>query len=252
MDPRGCSMTAAAVGTTTDQRQRKPWDGTAQWARLAILLGWVLLLAITFVLGERQSTLRDLQHAVAAGEVHEVHMTAGLSERGRGFSIVEVHWRRGLFGYTTEVIEARPRSQAPHRSEWGDATAVIGEDLGTRLRADQPGLEVVQVARTSWSSSLLGWQLPGWTGLLLLVLWVSSLMLLALSPEPWRATRWAWFWLMGVAAPVGVLAYLLLAGPTPLMRRPGNAAKRLTGGWAFLLAVILSSVGSMIWSVLSE
>ncbi len=240
-------MTAAVDETATDQRRRDPWSGPARWSRLALVLGWVLLVAIAFVVGERPSSLRDLDHAVAAGEVHEVRISGGLGADGRGFSTVQVHWRHGMLGYTTEVIEARPRNEAPRRSERGDATAVIGGDLGTRLQAAQPGLEVVRVAPTSWSTTLLGWQLPGWAGLGVLVLMVATLLMLVGSPEPWRATRWAWFWLMLVAAPVGVPAYLLLAGPTPLVPAPRTSARRLTGGWAFLLALVLSSAADAIW-----
>lgn len=242
-------MTATVVETTTQERPRDPWTAVARGCRLALLLGWVLLVVIAVVAGERHSTLRDLQHAVAAGEVHEVRIAGGMGAHGRGFSTVEVHWRRGMHGWTTTVIEARPRSRAPGPRSRGDATAVIGEDLGTRLRALQPGLDVVDVDRTSTSTSLLGWQLPGWTAWLLLALWVGTVLALVGSPEPWRATRWAWFWLMCVASPVGVVAYLLLAGPTPLVPAPRDPGRRLTGGWAFLLALVLSAfVDSVRWS----
>jgi hypothetical protein len=236
----------AAVAETTDQR-RHPWAGLENWGRLALVVGWVLLVAVAFVVGERPSTLRDLEQAVAAGEVHEVRITRGLGAQETGVVPVQVHWRNGMLGYTTEVIEARPRNEAPRRSERGDATAVIGGDLGTRLQAAQPGLEVVRVAPTSWSTTLLGWQLPGSAGLGVLALMVATLMVLAGSPEPWRATRWAWFWLMLVAAPVGVPAYLLLAGPLPLVPAPRTPARRLTGGWAFLLALVLSSAADATW-----
>ena len=235
-------MTAAGAETAPVQRPRDPWGVPQRRWRLAIALGWVLLLAVAFVVGERQSSLRDREQAVAAGEVHEVHIAGGMSAQGRGFSTVEVHWRRGMRGYTTDVIEARPLSEAPSRGERGDSTAVIAEDLGTRLKSLQPGVEVVRVAERSSSSTRYGWLVPDWTAWLLLCLSVGTLLLLVHSPEPWRATRWAWFWLMSMAGPVGVVAYLLLAGPVPLVPAPRSAARRLTGGWAFLLALVLSSV----------
>ncbi|WP_344153672.1 hypothetical protein [Nocardioides koreensis] len=238
-------MTATVVETATARRP-DPWSASARGWRLALLLGWALMVVIAVVVGERQSSLRDLQHAVAAGEVHEVRIAGGMSAQARGFSTVEVHWRRGLLGYTTTVIEARPLGRAPRGSERGEATAVIGEDLGTRLQAVRPGLEVVTVDRTHRSTDLLGWRLPDWTSWLLLALWVSTLLVLVGSPEPWRATRWAWFWLMCVATPLGMAAYLLLAGPTPLVPAPRNPARRLTGGWAFLLAAAISSVADSI------
>ena len=54
---------------------------------------------------------------------------------------------------------------------------------------------------------------------------------------PERATRWAWFWLQW--NPVGVLAFLLLSGPVPGVPAPRPGARRLTGGWAFLLSLLL-------------
>ena len=62
-------------------------------------------------------------------------------------------------------------------------------------------------------------------------------LLLVGSREPWRATSWAWAWLI-LLTPVGVPAFLLFGGITGLAPpRPGH--RRLTGGWAFLLALAL-------------
>jgi hypothetical protein len=43
------------------------------------------------------------------------------------------------------------------------------------------------------------------------------------------------------AAPVGVPAFLILSGRTPPLPAPRIGARRLTGGWAFLLAAVISS-----------
>lgn len=60
-------------------------------------------------------------------------------------------------------------------------------------------------------------------------------------PEPRLATRWAWFWLIAYFWPAA-LVFLLLE-PTPAWRRgPVRAPRRrLTGGWGFLLALLLGT-----------
>jgi hypothetical protein len=67
---------------------------------------------------------------------------------------------------------------------------------------------------------------------------LSAFVLLVVGPQPWRATRWAWFWLLWTAPPLGILAFLLLGGSTRLWP-PARAEARLTGGWAFLLTILL-------------
>jgi len=76
-------------------------------------------------------------------------------------------------------------------------------------------------------------------GVLRLAGWCAALALLLGGAEPLRATRWAWFWLLTVPY-VGVPAFLLLSGPTPGLPGPRPGRHRLTGGWAFLLSVLLA------------
>lgn len=74
-------------------------------------------------------------------------------------------------------------------------------------------------------------------GWLVFVASAATLLLLIGGPQPWRATRWAWFWLALPVAPLGLLAYFLLGGPLGVAR-PRHPNRRLTGGWAFLLALV--------------
>lgn len=90
----------------------------------------------------------------------------------------------------------------------------------------------------------LAWSLAGLAGL-------ATLVLLVGGPQPRLATKWAWFWLLGVG-PLGV-AFLLLE-PVPVWLRDALPARtRLTGGWAFLLMIAagilastLSGVGALL------
>ena len=58
-------------------------------------------------------------------------------------------------------------------------------------------------------------------------------------PEPWRATKWAWTWL---TPRVGVVRSAASASSSSAARSGCGArrtsAGRLTGGWAFLIAVV--------------
>ena len=216
----------------------EPWTRADRVLRLLVIAGWVLVLGLVALLGERQASLTDLERAVAAGEVDEVRLAGSLSEQGRGTATAEVHWRQGGVGYTATVIEARPLRLAPPAEERGEATVVAG-DLGTWLRDIDPALEVVRVESPSTTTEVLGWRVGGWLVWALLGAWVATLLLLLHSPQPWRATRWAWFWLLGLLPPVGLVAFLLLGGPVPLVPAPRDGARRLTGGWAFLIALVL-------------
>ena len=87
------------------------------------------------------------------------------------------------------------------------------------------------------------WSVAGWSGpqplwWLCLVAGVAVLVLIVSGPVPWRATRWAWFWMLALAFPFGLIAYVLLGGPLGRMR-PADGARRMTGGWAFLVAWVV-------------
>jgi hypothetical protein len=86
---------------------------------------------------------------------------------------------------------------------------------------------------TGLVSMVWGKQVPPWLGLTALASTFAALACLIRGPEPWRATRWAWFWLMG--NPFGLLAFLLLSGPTPGLRAP-RTSRRLRGGWALVIS----------------
>lgn len=230
----------------TSEGRAAPGPSHSGWRRmrLALLLGWIVLLGAGVFVGERPSSLDQLEGDVASGRVHEVRVLGGMKPGSTGFSTVEVHWRSGLFGYTATVIQAQPRGRAPAAIRHG-STPVLSQEVGALLSADQPGLRVIRDGELGGGdASFYGWRFPSWVGWSSLVLGLTSFVLLVTGPQPWRATRWAWFWLMGAFPPLGVLAFLLLSGPTPLLPAPRSTARRLTGGWAFLLAVVISSAHS--------
>ncbi|GAB2578846.1 hypothetical protein [Microlunatus antarcticus] len=86
------------------------------------------------------------------------------------------------------------------------------------------------------SVSIWGMEVPPWLLVVALVYVFLSFVCLVCGPEPWRATRWAWFWLGN--NPIGALAFLLLSGPMPGVGRPSPYRPRLRGGWAFIIGSV--------------
>lgn len=210
----------------------------ARVAGWALIGACVLLVVVGLVAGERTSSYEDLRAAVARGDVDQVTVSQAFSGEFQGRATVEVYWRTWSGWRVAQAIE-----QHPVRRDRIDGLPVR-YDVGADLQGLDTGLEVER--RTHWrdrsaDTELLGWRLPAWTGLVMFGVWAAVLMLIVGGPPPWRATRWAWFWLLAMAAPVGVVAFALFGGPCGLLppapgRRPG-----LRGGWGFLLALLVGS-----------
>ena len=203
-----------------------PWDRS----RLALLAVWSLLLLLVLSVGQRETPLADLEAAVAEGRVDSV-VVLGQAGTADGFGTQEVRWTDGLVRRTTRAtVRAAPY-------EGVVAGTVRSQDLGVLLSRADPDLEVrrSQQGPSALYGELLGWRVPTWLALAALVAFLAQLSLLMNGPQPWRATRWAWFWVMTVPV-VGVVLVLLLSGRTPGLPAPAAAGRRLTGGWAFLLS----------------
>ena len=116
-------------------------------------------------------------------------------------------------------------------------------DVATLIRGQDPTVQV-QVSEVFAPSggSILGWDVPSWLVWFVLAGMAVTLWLIVNGPEPWRATRWAWAWALFFTGPVGAGAFAVLAGPTPGLPGPKDANRRLSGGWAFLLLLLLSPV----------
>lgn len=77
---------------------------------------------------------------------------------------------------------------------------------------------------------------------------LATLILLIVGPQPRWATKWAWFWLLGVGP---LTAVFLLLEPVPVWQSEPARARpsRLTGGWAFLLAIFSGIIVSVLASL---
>lgn len=210
--------------------------------RVAVALVW-LATAITVVLVyERDAQMAELYAAVAVGDVDSVQLVGGLPEGATGQSRVEAHWREGWINYVATAVETSPGYDG------GDE--IDGEALATPVRTELARIDgdvEVQRERFRGGLTLVSENLPGWLGATVLGVWLTLVFILVNGPVPWRATRWAWFWL--VLTPLGQLAFLILSGPTPGVRRPRRPDRPLTGGAAFLLGMLLSvfSLPGVIW-----
>ena len=231
-----------ATATAAPQASYDEWR-TRRWrlTGLAFAVLWLVTAVAMVLTGEKRSDLWSLESAIASGSVTQVEIV-GLSPDSdfRGRTTVFLRWHGTVLSRFAEVtVDNRLR---PGRS--GDGVRIAG-DPATYLTAlapgfvrnNAPGFEVTYSELTS-SSEWHGWRGPGWAATLGLAAWFGTFLLAGAGPEPWRATRWAWMWLTLLGGPIGCLAFLLLGGPLGLWR-PKDLTRRLTGGWAFLLALIL-------------
>jgi multisubunit Na+/H+ antiporter MnhB subunit len=77
----------------------------------------------------------------------------------------------------------------------------------------------------------------------------AAFLLLVAGPDPQRANRWAWFWLLslGREAGVGVVLFLLLSGPLPGLR-PADPERRRWDGWrGFVVSIVTGLALSLLW-----
>jgi hypothetical protein len=202
-------------------------------------VGWLLVIAASMLVGERTASWGDVQALAATGQIETVRVSGELPPRATGYGVVEIHWRHGLLRYTAEVVQVRGPGGGTGAGAASDGTPVLHASPGNRLVALQPGLKVTRDQARPSGGSLFGWQVPVGVAAAALLLSLCGLGLLVAGPEPWRATRWAWFWLL--ASPVVSVLLLLLSGPTAGVPGPRDARRRLTGGWAFLLSLPLTA-----------
>lgn len=234
-----------AEALAAQRSRRGAWGRVPRLVAWALVLGWLVTVVAVVATTERSRSLGDLESAISSGDVGVVGVSGELGPGATGYSTVELHWSNHGLRYVSEVRQVRGSTQTG-----GGSARVVRGDLTSYLTGLDPSLRIEQAPHTIQVSGLhfdaLGWNVAGWLLWPLLALLAMTLRLVAVSPEPWRATRWAWGWIVFGLGPLGCLAYLLAGGPTGALRRPAGRGRGLTGGWAFLLVLVLGS-GSF-WS----
>jgi hypothetical protein len=217
--------------------------------RMTLLVLVLGLIAAAAVLGRAPGELNHLSEALSSHRLAEVTVIGdGLPGDARGCATQQVVWRRdGLLRYVQLVVH---RGDAAGCSVGGSETLDTGiTDVAVWVRQLDPGVTIHREPWPRCTGTLGRWTVP--PGLLAFALpaWLAGLYVLVAGPQPWRATRWAWFWLSGSV--VGALAFLVLSGPTPGLPEPRRPQRRLTAGWAFFLGLALAAVAPT-WLVLSS
>jgi hypothetical protein len=182
----------------TGREQRSRADGHWDRVRYSLIVGWLLIIVATVLFGERSGSWVNIQGQVASGEVGTIRVAGALPADATGYATVDVHWRHGLWRHAARVVEVRGPGAPSNETllDGTDVSAVVHTDPGVQLVRSQPGLRVLREPQHLSDSSLLGWRLPSWLGVAAFALILGGLASLVGGPQPWRATRWAWFWLV--------------------------------------------------------
>lgn len=230
------------IDTAQPQASYDEWR-TRRWrlTGLAFAVLWLVTAVSVGIAGERRSDLGNLESAIASGSVTRVEIVGlGKDLDRRGRTTVTLKWHGTVLSRFAEVTvdnRLNPRGSGDGARIVGDPATYLTSMAPGHVRDDAPGFEVTYSDFTGYQE-WRGWRGPGWVATLGLVAWFGTFLLAGSGPEPWRATRWAWMWLTLLGGPIGCVAYLLLGGPLGLVR-PADLKRRLTGGWAFLLAMVL-------------
>ena len=231
------TTTPHQVRSTHDEWRDRHWRLTGAFLGLLV----VVTAALMVTTGLRPASYGDLLSDVAQSKVTEVEVI-GPDTPAQG-DRVELRWSV-LDGMLDQYAVVRIDGSRGYNA-WDESVFVSAVDPRETLRSINPGLQITSGSTIDDSSfSFREWQAPGAVVLLALVSWVAVLLLLVGGPQPWRATRWAWGWFVLLAGPLGCVAYLLLGGPLGVAR-PRNPSRRLTGGWAFLIATVLFTGGNV-------
>ncbi len=223
-----------AIATTQPQTSYDEWR-TRRWRLTGALLGLMVVVtaALMVTMGVRPSTYGDLLADVSSSKVDEVQvLDAATTSEGRR---VELRWSV-LGGILDQYAVVRVMEDPGYRA-WDESVVVTSADPRETLRGINPDISIATGSPLDGPSvSFMEWRAPGPVALLAMATWLTVLLMLVGGPEPWRATRWAWGWFVLMGGPLGSVAYLLLGGPLGVLR-PRHPHRRLTAGWAFLIAV---------------
>ena len=225
-----------AIATTAPQTSYDGWRAR-RWrlTSLAFAAAWLLTAVAVVLVGERHSDLDQLTASIREGSVTQVEVVGlPIEPDWRGRIQVTLKWQGTVLSRFAEVLVDMRRN--PGGSWEGDL--IIGDPADYLQAIAHPGELEITSSDSGSFQELQGWRAPEPAIMTALVLWFGTLLLAGAGPQPWRATQWAWIWLILLGGPLGSVAFLLLGGPLGV-GRPRDVNRRLTGGWAFLIGMVL-------------
>lgn len=192
------AIDTARAPVAYDEWRDRRWRLTG--AAIGLLV--VLTAALLVTTGMRPASYGDLLSDVAESKVVEVQVV-GPDTPSNG-DRVELRWSV-LNGMLDQYAVVRIDDSRGYNA-WSESVFVSADDPRETLLSINPNIQITSGSTVDDSSfSFREWRAPGAVVLL--------------------------------AGPLGCVAYLLLGGPLGVAR-PRNPSRRLTGGWAFLLAMI--------------
>ena len=229
----------------TGTERVQPWKGLdtvprgwGTWRTVLLVVLGVILVG-TWMTATRPASLGDLQRALGAGQVTKVNLVGELPPGASGVTTVDIEWEGGLLDSYATVWQESP---GVAHQDTSSSYPVVGLDLREELSAATPTGELVMTSedvRTGSQGILFGWRVATWVALVAFVWSATVVTTLITGPEPRRATRWAWFWLLLGTGPFALVLYPLVG--LPRVGQPSDATgRRLPGGWAFLITVLLA------------
>lgn len=210
--------------------------------RLVLVLWGLLVLGLVVTLGERTASLADVVAAADSGFVSSFDVAGSLPSGSTGWTTQDVRWRQGSTTRHAAVLYASPgQEREATDSNPSSGASVTTTDVATLIREHDPSARVrVSDHERPSSATVMRLEVPAWLWWVVVGGCVVALLRIRNGPEPWRATRWAWAWATFLTGPLGAVAFAVLSGPSPIIRAPRPGARRLTGGWSFLLMLVLS------------
>jgi hypothetical protein len=242
---------AVAGDASTDRQTGQPAGAVRGWlvARVALLALVLGLVVTTTAVGRAPGELASLTSALSSHRLASVTVVGdGLPDEATGCRTQRVVWRRHGLLRSVDVMVQRGDVDGCGMGMTETLDPAI-TDAAVWLPQLDPGVTIHREPWPAATGTIGRWTVPPVILGIALPTGLAGLLLLVSGPKPWRATRWAWFWLTGSL--VGAVAFLVLSGPTPGLPEPHRPQRRLTGGWAFLLALPLAAIAPT-WLVLTS
>jgi len=252
----------AAGAATVDARPVAAWR-----ERLVVAFGGAVvavlagLLVMAWSTGLRESSFEHLQADLEQGSVQQWYAAERLEDGPLGFTKAPMSTVRGDLDETTDGVylppEGDPLGGILVWRTWGGSGWNVASESGVSGAGDQYREAATQVS-TALVGQLRAAKVPmkpyefsegGWLRGAVILGALAVFVVLLAGPPPRAGNRWFWFWMFGLPAGLGFVAYAVveLIG---LRRRPDPPmAERLSGLRGFVSSFVIGIVLILMVSV---